>query len=91
MSIISCAKVSIFLLVTRELRLFTVEMTHKKKQTFANECSAAAADFTIETVFRDLGGEQRSIKLPLTWIRGDPSSQSLTLYKGKLPGADKEE
>ncbi|KAF8812399.1 glycoside hydrolase family 2 protein [Phlegmacium glaucopus] len=87
--------------IARELRPFTVGMTRKEKQTFANERSAA--DFTIETILEiwgtnstlsDKGAtvEVTAFDLNSNWtekweIESTLSLNSSTeLYKGKLPG-----
>jgi len=87
--------------IARELRPFTVGMTRKEKQTFANERSAA--DFTIETALEiwgtnstlsDQGAtlEVTAFDLNSNWtekweIKITLALNSSTeLYKGKLPG-----
>jgi beta-mannosidase len=87
--------------VARELRPFTVGMTRKDKQSFANERSAA--DFTIETVLEIWGTnstlsskgailEVTAFDLDSNWTEKweieiilAPNS-STELYKDKLPG-----
>ena len=87
--------------VARELRPFTVGMTRKEKETFANERSAA--DFTIETVLEIWGTNStlsdKVVTLEVTAFDLDSNwtekweiemtlalNSSTELYKGKLPG-----
>lgn len=90
-----------FFTVARELRPFTVGMTRKEKQTFANDRSAA--DFTIETILEIWGTnstlEPKKATLEVTafdlhsgWT--EKWNQEVTLapnacteiYSGSLPG-----
>jgi len=87
--------------VARELRPFTVGMTRKDKQTFANDLSAA--DFTIETVLEIWGTnstlsdkkvtlEVTSFDLESDWThKWDQevvlaANASTEIFKGKVPG-----
>ncbi|KDR83785.1 hypothetical protein GALMADRAFT_133195 [Galerina marginata CBS 339.88] len=87
--------------VARELRPFTVGMTRKDNQIFANERSAA--DFTIETVLEIWGAnstisdktvtlEVSSFDLESDWTdKWDKevvlaANSSTELFKGKVPG-----
>lgn len=90
--------------IARELRPFTVGMTRKEKQTFANERSAV--DFTIETVLEIWGTNStlsdKSATLEVTafdlnsnWTEKWETeiilalNSSTELYKGQLPGQPK--
>lgn len=87
--------------IARELRPFTVGMTRKEKQTFANERSGA--DFTIETVLEIWGTNStlsdKSATLEVTAFDLESNwtekweikiilalNSSTELYRGKLPG-----
>lgn len=87
--------------VARELRPFTVGMTRKEKQTFANERSAV--DFTIETILEIWGTnstlsnkgatlEVTAFDLHSNWTEKWEIeiilalNSSTELYKGQLPG-----
>lgn len=88
--------------IARELRVFTVGMTRKEKQTFPNELSAA--DYKIETTLEIWGTnstlEVKNVKLEVTcfdlyssWKEKSivkevtlQPNSSTEFYKGDLPG-----